>query len=80
MWLKENHITHFWKINSQSLKPMIRDLSSMLRNTQWRATITHLHREAISCANYLANLGHDSDSFMTIVNFVPAFFSHACLG
>ena len=50
--------------------------SFMLRNIEWRTIITHVHREANSCADYMVNLDHEYDS-MTIVNFV--FPLLACL-
>jgi len=58
-------------IRSQSQKPMIRELSVMLNSSDWRAFIIHVHRKANSCADFLANLGHEFNFFFIVIDVIP---------
>lgn len=46
--------------NCQFLQPLIHKAVSLVNSQSWSCTIRHVFREANSCADVLAGLGHSS--------------------
>lgn len=54
-----------------SLQPLLHEIVSLLKLSDWEASVVHTYREGNKCANILANLGHGSSFLLTILDDAP---------